>query len=74
MAFTLNSIKTYNTLLYGCYRQFLNKDKNFKEDSLKGEDLYIPGGYVQKKISYNQEGGNAYKKRGWKPLQFNIIV
>ncbi len=54
MAITLNNIKTYHTLLYGYYRQFFNKNKNFKEDAVKGEDVYISGGFVEKKLSYNK--------------------
>ena len=73
MAITLNSIKTYNTLLYGYYRQVFNKNKNFKEDPVKGDDIYISGGFVEKKLSFNKpERLDAYKMSKWNPKTHQI--
>lgn len=48
MAFAVNHLKTYNTLIYGFYRDVFGLDKDFKEEKVKKEDSYITGGYVIK--------------------------
>ena len=48
MAFDLNHIKVYNTLIYSGIRQLLNLDHDFIEAQHIGKDTYISGGYVQK--------------------------
>lgn len=52
MAMEQNNIRVYNTLIYGFYADILGRNKVFKEPSVKGEDTYISGGYVQKKLKY----------------------
>lgn len=50
MAFNLNNVHTYNTLIFSYYKQITDADKKYKEDEIKGEDTYISGGFVQKKL------------------------
>lgn len=57
MAFMVNDIKVYNTLIYSLTRDVLpfNKlKKNFiiNEPQKIGNDFYIPGGFLAKKISF----------------------
>jgi hypothetical protein len=52
MALKINNIKTYNTILYGLARDVLNLNTSFSESVVKGNDTYIPGGFVEKKIDY----------------------
>jgi hypothetical protein len=52
MALELNNIKTYNTLIYGYFADFLNLNENFVEPIKKGDDIYISGGYVEKEVKY----------------------
>ena len=52
MAFETNSIKTYNTLVYGFTRDFLGLNKDFSEPTTKGDDTYISGGFVEKAMSF----------------------
>lgn len=52
MAFEINHIKVYNTLIYGFFRDAFELNKSFSEPIKKGEDTYIPGGFVQRKITY----------------------
>jgi hypothetical protein len=49
MALSQNHVKVYNALIYGFYRDIFRKDSHFKEDRIKGEDIYIEGGFVEKK-------------------------
>ena len=52
MAFQINHIKTWNTLVYGSYRDMFNLNKSFNEPVFKKADTYISGGFVEKKIGY----------------------
>ncbi len=52
LALRQNHIKTYNNLIYGLYRDFFKKDISYKEEIIKDDDTYIPGGFVEKKIKY----------------------
>lgn len=52
MAFAANNVKTYNTLVYGYFVDAFHFYKKFEEPGNIGDDTYIPGGYVERKISY----------------------
>jgi hypothetical protein len=47
-----NNIKVYNTLIFGFYQKLFNRNNNFIENPIKGEDIYIKGGFVEKELSY----------------------
>jgi hypothetical protein len=53
MVLKLNNIKTYNTYLVGLVIDLFNINKAFIELPLKGTDTYIPGGFVEKEMDYN---------------------
>ncbi len=72
MAFTINHIKTYNTLLYSCYLSLLNRKEIFEQDTVSGSDTYISGGYVQSKILHNREGFDNYEKSNWVPVSHQL--
>jgi hypothetical protein len=76
MAFELNHIKTYNSLVYGFYRHLLNRDKNFKENTVIKEDTYIPGGFVERKIANNTDGISSVvdKKAEWVPKPYQLAA
>jgi hypothetical protein len=59
MALSQNHIKVYNALIYGFYRDFFKKNINYQEASVKGDDTYIQGGFVEKKMQF------------FEPIQFN---
>ena len=69
MATDINNIKTYNTLLYGLFRDLFKMNSSFVEPSQKGDDTYISGGYVEKKpftfkhINYKEQYWGFYKKQ-----------
>jgi hypothetical protein len=50
MVLDINHIKTYNTAIYSTYRDIMNLNKDFKENVSRADDMYIPGGYVQKRM------------------------
>lgn len=52
MAFEINNIKTYNTLLYAHALDLLGLKKRYIEPVLKGNDRYISGGYVERELSF----------------------
>jgi hypothetical protein len=66
MAFKINDIRLYNTLIFALYKQTFNANKNFKEDINKNDDVYISGGYVEKKLKYNKD------KKTYKPQSFEF--
>lgn len=77
MAIAQNHVKSYNTLLYAYMAQEMGLNDEYKEPVLKGKDLYIKGGYVERKISYFKH--KQYSKRKWKLLPqqlryFNDII
>ena len=57
-----NNIKTINTAIVGFYRDFLHLDDNFVEPIKKGDDIYIHGGFVERKISYFKPPVRSKKK------------
>lgn len=54
MALQINNIKTYNALIYGFICELLGLNESFSEPIIKGNDKYISGGYVKKKLSFYQ--------------------
>ncbi|MBX2951473.1 MAG: hypothetical protein KF870_03140 [Leadbetterella sp.] len=64
MAFELNNIKTYNTLIYAGFADIFGLNKNFIESPQAGKDTYIPGGFVETGNGYYQFGN--YSKSEWK--------
>jgi len=52
MVLKMNNIKAYNTFLYGSMCNLLDLNNSYVESARKGEDNYISGGFVEKKISH----------------------
>lgn len=50
MALEVNNVKAYNTFIFAFYQQIINANEGFKEPISRGEDTYISGGFVQKKL------------------------
>jgi hypothetical protein len=62
MMLEINNLKTYNTGIYGFYRALFNRDKNFSEPLKNDEFTYVPGGFVESKISYYSPNDDKYNK------------
>ena len=71
MAFSLNNIKTYNSLVYGYYREIFNRNKNFSENKIIDKDSYIPGGFVEREMSFNNiPAEDGIKTTEWIPVKY----
>lgn len=70
LALEINHIKVYNTLIYSFEKELLNLNRNFFEPQKKGEDLYISGGFVEKKNKYYSNQINKNKKWDFNPESF----
>ncbi|MEM9544524.1 MAG: hypothetical protein AAGA77_01055 [Bacteroidota bacterium] len=73
MVFSINHIKTYNTAIYAMYRDALNLNKDFKENASRADDLYIPGGYVQKRMKRYKYRKHNKKERKPRSIQVNAF-
>lgn len=65
MAFKLNSIKLYNTLLFAYFADFFGTFGKFNESIVKYDDTYIEGGYVEKKIKYFKRHRDLKRDKNW---------
>jgi hypothetical protein len=61
MAVKVNNVKAYNTLIYAYYKQITNANTGFQEPTVRGEDTYVSGGFVQKKLK-TLSGEKKYAK------------
>lgn len=52
MGFRINNMKTWNTLFYASYRDFFGLNKDYDEPVVKRNDIYVKGGFVEKKLKY----------------------
>lgn len=53
MALQSRNIKVFNTLLYSLMRELLGLNKGFSEARIKGNDTYVDGGFVEKKLAFH---------------------
>lgn len=53
MVFKVNHLKTYNSLIFGLIKRFLQNRKDLQESWQTKVDKYIEGGYVEKETSFN---------------------
>jgi hypothetical protein len=65
MCFKINNIRTYNTLIYGLYKQLFHINKNFQEKYIKEKDIYVKGGFVEREMEY-------YHPKKYAPQKLNI--
>lgn len=77
MAFEINHIKVYNTLIYAFIREGFNLNSSYKEPIIKGEDKYISGGFVEKENRFYKQV--KYQTKNWNYnenqfIAFNEII
>lgn len=53
MAREIHQLTTYNTLVYGYFRQIFGLNKNFEEPATIENDTYVKGGFVESKFVKN---------------------
>jgi len=73
MIMYINHIKTYNTAIYSTYRDIMNLNKDFKENASRADDLYIPGGYVQRRMKRYKYRKHNKKERNPRSIQINAF-
>lgn len=52
MAVNQNHIKVYNSLIYSAYCNLLNRNSKINQPKVVGEDTYVSGGFVEKKLKH----------------------
>lgn len=55
LALRANNVKVYNTLLYSLARELTGRDASFSEPTVRGDDTYVAGGFVEKEVRYNND-------------------
>lgn len=75
MTIEIGKFQSYNTLLYGYFRQILGLNKNFKEDLVQPPSTYIKGtGYVENQFSQNNFSEKiATEKWNLNPKQISAL-
>lgn len=73
MALSMNHIKTYNALAYGLMEDLVRFRRDFSEPRRKLDDTYIPGGYVEKQLSYYWHVEHAAKHWRFNDRQFEAF-
>jgi hypothetical protein len=73
LAFKLNNIKAYNTLIFGLISDFLNLNSSFVEPKVRGKDTYISGGFVENREKITTEKKYAQKKWDFNENQFKAF-
>ncbi len=73
MVLSINHIKPYNTAIYATYRDLLNLNDDFQENASRADDLYIPGGYVQRRMKRYKYRKHNKKERKPRPIQINAF-
>lgn len=69
----IRNLQTYNSAIYGGFRELFNLNEDFKEEEIQEEDTYISGGYVE--TDFRENPMNAEKLRNWKvnPIQLKYL-
>lgn len=70
MVLDINHVKTYNTAIYATYRDLKGLNQEFKENKSRADDLYIPGGYVQKRMKRYRY--RKHKDKELVPMQIQL--
>lgn len=73
MAKDINQLTTYNTLIYGLFRQIFGLNKNFKEPQIQDGNTYIKGGFVESDFRKNPLNEEQVDKWNLNPKQIEIL-
>lgn len=69
----IKNLNTYNSTIYGGFRNLLKLNESFVEDSVQGIDRYVKGGYVESEFIKNKI--LSLKSSHWKlnPTQLEFL-
>lgn len=73
MAKDIHQLTTYNTLLYGYFRQVFGLNKNFKEPQIQDGNTYIKGGFVENDFRKNPLHEEKIDKWNLNPKQITAL-
>ncbi|MFT3904611.1 MAG: hypothetical protein QM727_15675 [Niabella sp.] len=73
MAFELNNIKIYNTLIYAGIEDIFNINKNNVGPIKQGKDTYISGGFVESEIRYYKFATPSTQEWNLKEKQLKVF-
>lgn len=63
MAFYVNHLKIYNTLVFAKYIEIFNRNAGFRETLARNKQEYIQGGFVEYELSFNKK--KQYENQSW---------
>ena len=65
MSFKVHNLMTYNTLIYGYFRQIFNLNQNITEPEKQGDDFYVKnGGFVETTVA-RENTSLDFEKSKW---------
>ena len=65
MSFKVHNLMTYNTLIYGYFRQIFNLNQNIAEPEKQGDDFYVEnGGFVETTVA-RENTSLDFEKSKW---------
>lgn len=74
MAWELDHIKTFNTLVVGFVRDALGLNSGISEARTKGVDTNVSGGFVQRELSFSQTKDLGKKRWAFRDYQLKNII
>lgn len=69
----IRNLQTYNSTIYGTFRELFHLNDNFKEDSIQEESRYIKGGYVESEYKQNPLFEEKPSKWSINPTQIRYL-
>lgn len=73
MAIEIGKLQSYNTLLYGFFRQIFGLNKNFQEPTYQNDNHYIKGGFVESNFKKNPLNEEILDKWNLNTRQIKIL-
>lgn len=73
MAFKINNLMTYNTLIYGYFRQVFDLNKEVSEPINQDGNFYVTGGYVESAYRENETPNLSPSKWEINPIQIKAL-
>lgn len=73
MAFNIHQLTTYNTLIYGYFRQIFGLNKHFKEAPVQDGNIYVKGGFVESEFRENPLQEESVNKWNINPTQIRAL-
>lgn len=73
VALKVNHLKVYNTLIFAKYVDLFNRYEGFEEKITRRQDTYIPGGFVERELTYHKKEHPEDDLWPYKESQFRLF-